>query len=414
MRRIVIALAILVSASSAFAAGPFGSIRVGAWNGGAFTNDANGSFSHCSAATGYANGISVVLGQNAQRAWLLGFASDKFQLTPNETFPIDVTFDGQSQYHLFGNALNKGFVVATLPNAALITQFRKSHLMVAVAKGATFQFELKSTGQLLPTIGMCVDKILAGGLSAATAFTYVAPKAPLPEVKTAVANSQPAAAPDKPAKTINVTGTGFVVSAEGHVVTNNHVVGDCVGEIQGSLPGESAVSLRVVSLDDTNDLALLQASRKFSDIAKIKAGPIRSGESVIAIGFPFRGLLSSDFTVTAGIISSLSGLLNDTRFLQISAPVQPGNSGGPLFDMSGSVVGVVAAKINALKFAKATGDLPENINFAIKTGAMRDFMDNSAINYQTQDGKPEMRAADIARNARAYTMLISCTAKSKE
>jgi len=118
--------------------------------------------------------------------------------------------------------------------------------------------------------------------------------------------------------------------------------------------------------------------------------------------------------VTAGIVSSLSGLLNDTRFLQISAGVQPGNSGGPLLDTSGNVVGVVAAKINAIKFAKATGDLPENINFAVKTGAMRDFLDNSAVAYQTAEPKAELKTAEIARKARAYTMLISCAAKAKD
>ena len=102
------------------------------------------------------------------------------------------------------------------------------------------------------------------------------------------------------------------------------------------------------------------------------------------IGFPFHGLLTSDFTVTTGIISSLAGLFNDARFLQISAPVQPGNSGGPLLDTSGNIVGVVAEKLNALRVAKATGDIPENINFAIKTGALRDFLDNSEFLIEPQ------------------------------
>jgi S1-C subfamily serine protease len=131
--------------------------------------------------------------------------------------------------------------------------------------------------------------------------------------------------------------------------------------------------------------------------------------AVVAIGYPFHGLLTSDFTVTTGIVSSLSGVLNDTRFLQISAAVQPGNSGGPLLDSAGQVVGMVAAKLNALKFAKATGDMPENINFAIKTGALRDFLDNSVVSYQTSETRAELKTADIARNARAYTLLISCT-----
>ena len=76
-------------------------------------------------------------------------------------------------------------------------------------------------------------------------------------------------------------------------------------------------------------------------------------------------------------------MLNDTRFLQISAAVQPGNSGGPLLDTSGQIVGMVAAKLHALKFVRATGNIPENINFAIKTGAIRDFLDNSVVPYET-------------------------------
>jgi S1-C subfamily serine protease len=119
--------------------------------------------------------------------------------------------------------------------------------------------------------------------------------------------------------------------------------------------------------------------------------------------------LTSDFTVTTGIVSSLSGILNDTRFLQISAAVQPGNSGGPLLSTGGEVVGMVAAKLNALKFVKATGNIPENINFAIKTGALRDFLDNSVVQYQTADAKNELKTSDIARSARAYTLLITCT-----
>jgi len=75
------------------------------------------------------------------------------------------------------------------------------------------------------------------------------------------------------------------------------------------------------------------------------------------------------------------------------------------------VAGVVAAKINAIKFAKATGDIPENINFAIKTGALRDSLDNSVVPYQTAEPSPELKTSQIAANARAYTMLISCSRK---
>lgn len=401
-------------ASAALAAGPFGTIRVGAWGGGAYTDDATGAFSHCSASSSYGSGITVVVGQNAQNNWLLGFGSPAFHLTKGESFPIDVTFDGQSQARLFATSASEQLAIAIMP-PNVIRDFRKSSLMVAVAKGATFQFNLTSTGQLLPIIANCVAKVRTSGVSSAGDFSIMPPK-PTASTKPVATTSEPPAAdapakPAKPAKPPNKSGTGFVVSSNGHIVTNHHVVDGCIGDIQGNLSGEAQLPLRLVSSDETNDLALLQGpATTFKDFATIREKAIRPGDAVVAIGYPFHGLLTSDFTVTTGIVSSLSGLLNDTRFLQISAAVQPGNSGGPLLDNKGQVVGMVAAKINALKFAKATGDIPENINFAIKTGAIRDFLDNSVVPYQTGDGKSDSNTSDVARAARSYTLLISCTA----
>ena len=167
----------------------------------------------------------------------------------------------------------------------------------------------------------------------------------------------------------------------------------------------------MVNSDPTSDLALLQGpAESFRTFARIRDRTIHSGDSIVAIGFPFHGLLSSDFTVTTGIVSSLSGMLNDTSRLQISAAIQPGNSGGPLLDTSGDIVGMVSAKLDALRIARSTGSIPENISFAIKTGAIRDFLDNSVVPYETSAPGTELKTADIATNARAYTLLISCAA----
>jgi S1-C subfamily serine protease len=280
--------------------------------------------------------------------------------------------------------------------------------MTAFTQGQLFQFKLDQTAQLLPTLANCAAKMKQFGVANAGDFSVPVPAKSVANPAVAAAPGQPT--PRKPTKTMDQTGTGFVVSASGHVVTNQHVIDGCIGDIQGNLTGEAPVKLRLVSSDETNDLALLQAPSSFKEVATIKDKAVHSGDSVVAIGFPFHGLLTSDFTVTTGIVSSLSGILNDTRFLQISAAVQPGNSGGPLLASGGEVVGVVAAKLNALKFVKATGNKPENINFAIKTGALRDFLDNSVVVYQTSDAKNELKTADIARNARAFTLLISCKA----
>jgi S1-C subfamily serine protease len=291
-------------------------------------------------------------------------------------------------------------------NSSLIAQFRRAKSMTAYTQGQLFQFKLDQTGQLLPVLANCVAKIKQSGLAAAGDFSVLPPAA--------TAGAAPDSAPAKPDRMFDQKGTGFVVSTNGHLVTNAHVVQGCVGDILGNPTGEAPAKLRLVSSDETNDLALLQATGTFKDIAKIRDKAIQSGDSVVAIGYPFHGLLTSDFTVTTGIVSSLSGILNDTRFLQISAAIQPGNSGGPLLASSGDVVGVVAAKLNAIKFVRATGNIPENINFAIKTGALRDFLDNSVVPYQISDAKDELKTADIARNARAFTFLISCKAKAKE
>ena len=165
----------------------------------------------------------------------------------------------------------------------------------------------------------------------------------------AAAASRAANAPaSKPGKTVTQTGTGFVISSNGHVVTNQHVIDGC-GDISGNLSGEAPVKLRLVSSDETNDLALLQAPSPFKEVASIRENAVQLGDGVVAIGYPYHGLLTSDFTVTTGIVSSLSGIFNDTRHLQISAAVQPGNSGGPLLDFGGAVVGVVAAKLDAIE-----------------------------------------------------------------
>jgi S1-C subfamily serine protease len=318
-----------------------------------------------------------------------------------QTVPIDVVFDGQEQAKLFASANNNIMATAILPpNVA--RSFQKASLMVAVAGRTTMQFNLTSTGPLIAVLASCVAKVKEQGLdaSAATEFT----------VKQ-VAAKDASAAPPKSGKTGNSSGTGFVISASGQIITNHHVIDGCVGDIKGNLTGGAQAVLRVVSKDPANDMALLQGpADTFKSFARIRERAIRSGDAVTAIGFPFHGLLTSDFTVTTGIVSSLSGIKNDSRMLQISAAVQPGNSGGPLLDSGGQIVGMVAAKLNPAGVIRATGAIPENINFAIKPGAIRDFLDNSAVAYETAAPGAELKTSEIADAARAWTLLITCTA----
>ena len=406
---VAVLLCTMFANSNADARGPYGTISVGNWQGGAYTNDQTGSFSHCAAGARYASGVYFMVTIDGNRGWGLGFMHEQWTLTPGQAFPLTLTFDGQQPFNVHGVPIGAKVVRVPMPaNSALIAQFRKAKGMTAYTQGQLFQFNLDQTGQLLPILANCVARTKQSGVASAGDFSV------LPAARPVAAAATTDSTPAKPDRLFDQTGTGFLVSTNGHLVTNAHLVQGCVGDIQGNLSGEAPAKLRLVSSDETNDLALLQVTGSFKDVARIRDKAIQSGDSVVAIGYPFHGLLTSDFTVTTGIVSSLSGILNDTRFLQISAAVQPGNSGGPLLASSGDVVGVVAAKLNALKFARATGNIPENINFAIKTGALRDFLDNSVVPYQISDAKDELKTADIARNARGFTFLISCKAKAKE
>lgn len=371
LRSFVAAFVLQLSVVAANAAGPFGSVKVGSWIGGAFSNDETGAFSHCAATAPYANGVILVVGHNAAGIWSLAFASPSYRFKQGENAAIDVIFDGQEQARLFATANQPNMLTSVMP-ANVVRTFQKASLMVATSGRTVLNFDLTSTGPVIAALANCVTRVKADGLGKAGDFTKGA-------AKPAVAGDKQGAPPAKPARTGTFTGTGFVVSPNGHIVTNSHVIDSCTGDIKGNLAGEAAMVLRVVSSDATNDLALLQApaTASFRDFARIRDRSMHSGDSVVAIGFPLHGYLTSDLTVTTGIVSSLSGFRNHTGRLQISAAIQAGNSGGPLFDMSGQVAGVVVAKLNALRMIKETGQLTENVNFAIKTGALRDFLDNS-------------------------------------
>ncbi|MSP51375.1 MAG: serine protease [Alphaproteobacteria bacterium] len=162
------------------------------------------------------------------------------------------------------------------------------------------------------------------------------------------------------------SGTGFFISALGHIVTNAHVVPACC-EVRITRPAQTMVQAKVPARDAINDLALLKCEGAPPGVAVFLGGRgVRPGDNVLAVGFPLPQLLSSDTKETSGSISSLAGGRDDARFFQISAPVQPGNSTGLLVDLAGNIVGVVTRKRDVLLIADLTGDVAQNVNYALK------------------------------------------------
>jgi serine protease Do len=202
-----------------------------------------------------------------------------------------------------------------------------------------------------------------------------------------------------------VFGTGFSVSRDGKVLTNAHVVEGCA-QIRISLGGQVAVA-QIVAQDVQDDLAVVKADMQPTDTARFRLS-VRQGEDVTVYGFPLAGLLSSGGNVTTGNVTALSGIADDRRFLQISSPVQPGNSGGPLFDQSGNVIGIVVGKLDALKIAGATSDIPQNVNFAIKSSVATSFLESNGIAYTSGKTGDRLSAVDIAERAKTFTVQIEC------
>lgn len=198
------------------------------------------------------------------------------------------------------------------------------------------------------------------------------------------------------------TGAGFIVSADGYILTNNHVVAGCA-EVR-----IKPLVVPVVAENARLDLALLKVSAKFKRFATFRDGEIRKGETVVVAGFPLPGVLASDLKITTGTVSGLAGPGNNENLMQLSAPVQKGNSGGPLLDLSGHVVGVVMGKLDALKLARATGDIPQNVNFAVKAGVARNFMAANGVNAVAAPSEANLPPADVAERAQFYTALIEC------
>lgn len=202
-------------------------------------------------------------------------------------------------------------------------------------------------------------------------------------------------------------GTGFYVSEVGHVLTNQHVIDGCA-TITVTRVGSAPIKARLVAADATNDLAVLDTDRPTPSVPPL-AMRARIGESVYAFGFPLNGILATTGNFTIGNVTATAGLNDDTRHIQVSVPIQPGNSGGPLVDQYGNVVGVIVSKLNALKMASLTSDLAQNVNFAIKTTIALNFLEANGVlvplNARTTN---PMTADTIAERAKDFTVRVNC------
>jgi S1-C subfamily serine protease len=202
------------------------------------------------------------------------------------------------------------------------------------------------------------------------------------------------------------SGTGFFITEDGYLITNEHVAGN--GAQVRLVTAAGLNSAKVVKVDAANDLALLKVEGKFAALPVTASRAVKLGGTVATVGFPNIGLQGFALKLAKGEIASLSGAGDDARYFQISVPVQPGNSGGALVDERGNVVGVVSAKLSARAALAASGALPENVNYAVKSSFLLGFLESvPEVSAKLKEpNTKERKFEDVVKSAERAAVLV--------
>jgi TPR repeat protein len=202
------------------------------------------------------------------------------------------------------------------------------------------------------------------------------------------------------------SGTGFFITDDGYLISNYHVVKDAAKVRLVTSAG--TISAKVVQVDAANDLALLKAKGQFAPLPIAASRGVKLGGTVATIGFPDPGLQGFSPKLAKGEIASLSGAADDARYFQISVPVQPGNSGGALVDEHGNVIGIVSAKLDASAALAASGALPENVNYAVKSSFLLGFLESvPAVSAKLKEPiTADRKFEDVVKSAQDAAVLV--------
>ncbi|MBJ2149425.1 serine protease [Paracoccus sp. IB05] len=197
-------------------------------------------------------------------------------------------------------------------------------------------------------------------------------------------------------RTMVANGSGSLVSTEGHILTNHHVIAGCTSLTVNGRPA------RMIGVDVRTDLALIQSDHFANrEPLSFRSGMPALGEKIIAIGYPAFRLMHAQ-NVTDGIISSLSGIEGNILQMQVTAPLQGGNSGGPLLDAFGRQVAVVVSKPTAEQHM-------ENVAWVIRGEVAMEFLDRYDIRYIRDRGaRAAMTTEEVVARHRGQALRIEC------
>lgn len=208
------------------------------------------------------------------------------------------------------------------------------------------------------------------------------------------------------------SGTGFALNQD-YLVTNYHVVEDANIILVKGIDGDFELELlaKVVATDKPHDIAILQIIddrfKGFGRIPyKIKQNQADVGESIWTLGYPLIAVMGDEIKFTDGRVSSKTGLRGDNSMYQITVPIQPGNSGGPLFDEGGNIIGITCGQLNKEFFNS------ENVNFAIKSGFLCHLIDSCSLSTKIIPQGTAMQGLTLTQKikfAQKYVFMIICS-----
>lgn len=202
-------------------------------------------------------------------------------------------------------------------------------------------------------------------------------------------------------------GTGFLVTNDGFIITNHHVVEDS-NSISVILSDKSAHDAVLVTSDSANDVAILKADIQGQALPIVStASKKRKGEEVLTLGYPLIQIQGQEQKATFGRINAKSGIKGDVRFLQIDVPIQPGNSGGPLLDKRGAVIGIITATLDELTILRESGALPQNVNYAVKSDYVIPLLRSANIKWkEALTGSRLTNIPEVVSNSEKSVVLV--------
>ena len=213
---------------------------------------------------------------------------------------------------------------------------------------------------------------------------------------------------DQTTTNIESTSTGFFIAPDGFILTAYHSVGK--SETVQIVYNQKEYAAKVIGKNESIDAAVLKIDgSNFPYLPVSSSASVQTGDTVFTMGYPQINLQGTEPKFTEGSVSALSGLADNPQYFQISVPVQPGNSGGPLVNKKGEVVGLIIARLNDISALLTTGSVPQNVNYALKSTFILSFLESipELSEKIPANGALKERAAAIDRAKKSVVLVTS-------